>query len=553
MIYRLFALFWCGLLGLQAAVNEPRISATMPWTSISTYVPVILDITSPVARDITLTAIDNEQSATVRLTLSAGEHRSYTLLLPAATSTGSRASISWYTSDGISDSTYVSAQHDHCDIAFFLVGSEADLPSAPWQEACDSAKWSQPSYSSSKEFTARGSVQQLPDRWQGYPNWLSIVLSRAAQVQLSPSQRQALAQWTHMGGSLYLCDQAQAAPWQTLGARVVVANEPTDAIIADISRKNHDSNYPAGSQPIAGTEQVPTTAFMIVAVIFAILAGPINFLWVKRTGRRHLLLISTPILSIATCVILLLADIVLMGLSARRNISQLVLLDQPLAQASVSTNATYYAAFTISELKLNGDTLVQHRNEDSTSSYRYRNRSQEKSIDLNWTTQQIATGSWIPARTTVDLTYRSIASERRRVDLRFEHEQLLAVNGFDQPIEQLTVRAPDGRTWTGKNITVGSSTPLTAASLTDLALETKHFKPEDQTFPPVDQRLRSRFVPDGIFSQQDLRMATNLEAQGWAYGATLNGSWDIPGPDAKISKPPTCMVIAHIDAPQGTP
>lgn len=527
----LLALWLTTVAGVE--MGDPRLTATIPWNNGEGYVPVVIQVMSPLERTLHIEIDAGNTSADTSLALAAGEQRRLTVLLPANENQWSNHSLKWRSSDGRSGQTHVNVQHRQRAVGIALVGEEAALPSAPWSELFETVHWDRRTHlSSSAEAVQRIAVDLLPDRWQGYPTWLTVVLHADAQQRLSPAQREALAIWTTAGGLLVVPHAAQAAPWRQIGARVHVSSQPaTDTRLSELILSKRDEDQHAGQAPTTENgDRVPATGFMFVALCFALLVGPVNLLWVKRRNARHRFLITTPLLSIATCVILLGADALLHGVALRQDVRQLVALDIPNGRAVTWTFSAYYSGFAVNSLDLDPETEAV-RPGDDTNPWNYRRRQGNRTFHVSWGDRQAASGTWTTARTISTVRYRSVAAQRGRVEIRLDGDDLQAVNGLGVALSDVRVFAPDGRRWHFAALDAGAqaTTPGDGAPVSN----------------PTDDLAVTEF---GHVAQ---RCVQQLADGWWLLAETATPLSPIPGPVGRTSMPQTYVLVARLATPTG--
>ncbi len=517
-----------------AASDAPRISATMPWNNSDGYTPVVISVTAPRDTQLRVDITSGRSGGNTSVALTAGETRRLTLLLPAEANPWSSFALTWRTDYGAVGELLVSPIHRHRDIAVGLIGDETSLPMAPWTEALRLLNWAMHGHHGGSDFVHRLAVEDLPDRWQGYPTWLTLVLDNASQARLNPAQREAIATWTTAGGLLVLPEGGQAPPWRQLGAMVHISGDPVDDPVLKrlFESKRDEGNEVWDLDEVLGSQRVPATGFMIVALCFALLVGPVNLLWVRRRNARHLFLITTPLLSLGTCVILLGADIVLHGISLRRHVQQLVVLDQVSNRAAAWTLVTATSGFAVSTLHLDQDTEAFRIESDDRSYRSYRPYSRRRSqaghsFRLTWGDRQTATGTWGTARTPTTIRYRSVMPQRARVDVRVVDDTLHVINGLGVALRNMTIH--DGRrSWNLDQLAAGASAAL------------------DQ--PVTGQPSLTRMERFGTAAQ---RAAQQQLSGWWLLAETSEPLAPISGPSGIDVTPPSGIILARLADPSG--
>ena len=173
-------------------------------------------------------------------------------------------------------------------------------------------------------FAGKFDPKQLADDWLAFSAYDSVVMTDSDWSAVPPGSRNAILSWVRLGGQLVV----YAAPGTSLasldlpaeagfGSIVLPAEQPTAAtakIIFDEVMKNSTaprqssitSDF-AGAWPLQiafGLQQFRYGLFIGVLVLFAIIVGPVNLFVFAKAGKRHRLFITTPIISLATSLIL---------------------------------------------------------------------------------------------------------------------------------------------------------------------------------------------------------------------------------------------------------
>lgn len=212
------------------------------------------------------------------------------------------------------------------------------------------------------------------------------------------------------------------------------------------------------SLSIPGVEDLPLEVFVILLLVFAAVIGPVNFIVLKRIGRPGLLLLTIPLISLATSLGILVIGIAHQGLDVKGAVHSLTVLDQRDGRA-----------VTLSRLALmpglaTGDLLPARGTTVHTTAY-LAESSPELAVE-HGDGLRLA-GGWAPVRTTTNLFVSSDAPARSRVELRRDGGELELVNTLDTVIlgfsavdaaEQLYVLAE------GAEVAPGGKARLTRAT-----------------------------------------------------------------------------------------
>jgi hypothetical protein len=452
---------FCALCLAAAALAGDAVSASasMPWNGPGCYPPVIVDLQPETDGVVRIQATgNNDQSAAMAVTVQARRRQRVTLPRPNS---------SWTVELTITDQAgrvqsipVRSKSVREQDLLIVDPDESASLKDLRTAIAPALAGVGLPDdrYRSSKGYPEeridRIAADQLPDRWQCYPWWLTIGLTRSGEQQLDAGQRQALATWTRTGGALIVEDESQAAAWRAQGAKVTVGFAGAAALIKPRLADGVDD-----APPVPGTDRVPVLGFVTVALVFAILVGPVNLWWVRRRGKRHLFLITTPVISAITCIALVLVSVLADGLGIRRTVVQAVQLDMQGRQAVAWTAVSYFAALPTSTIPLDPEDRIEVSGSDDQDGWRRRERTAQ-ALTLTWGDAQIATGGWLPARINRSLRYVQARPENRRLLVEADGSGWRVTNGLGVGIALLAWKDGDGGLWTCAHLADGATASM---------------------------------------------------------------------------------------------
>lgn len=202
---------------------------------------------------------------------------------------------------------------------------------------------------------------------------------------------------------------------------------------------------------VPGVKLAPVTAFRVLITLFVLIIGPLNYLWLRRGGRLHLLIIIVPLCALMITLGLFGYALVADGLGVRVRTRSYTHIDQRRGEAVCWARLSYYAGLAPSGgLTFPADVAVlplQSRGGDEGELARRRS--------LIWSerSQNLASG-WLASRTpTQMLTVRS-----RRTKLRLavrpakEGSNLHITNGLRTRIERLIVSDAEGKLFRGAGI-----------------------------------------------------------------------------------------------------
>lgn len=457
-------LAWLLALGALVAAELPptvQVSASRLWADPNGYSPIAIQVDSLAATTLHITIVAGDTRAASTFAVSAGSSRHSLLLPPHAGEWFGSIDLVWRAEDG------QSGRHEHLrtlfddEEALLLVDPQRAFDESVLPQSMDA--WRGSHHYHGTPTYKHVEAQQLPDRWQAYREDHVLLLHRSGVDVLSAAQRQAIDDWVRLGGIAGLVGGEPAA----LGIPSVerVADVESWLVGAGEERRRL-TDYDPPAVPVPGTEEVPVGIFALLAVCFALVAGPLNLWWAIRRRQRWLLLVSTPALSVATCVVLVVVNLISEGVTTRRVATQLVALDTEAHRAAVWTGVTAFAPFAATRLALEPSIKVTHIDPDARASHygyrRHGDANRMRALSIDWSEGQRLAGTWLPARINRRLLYAQPRALRQRLLLSRRGDDLMLVNGLEVAIESLLWRDPQGRLWSAERVEPGAEQVLRA-------------------------------------------------------------------------------------------
>jgi hypothetical protein len=193
---------------------------------------------------------------------------------------------------------------------------------------------------------------------------------------------------------------------------------------------------------------------MIIIYAFAIIIGPINVYWLHRIKKKIWVFWTVPLASAICCLFIV-------GYYWGFESSIVKLKKTGITLLNEQENMAYslnYSAFYSSTSNAEGFHFP-YSSEVWPYSERYgRTRDYGKNISL--TEDQHFSDGWIRPKIPRYFHIRKAQTRRERIDIAYDGNEMVIVNGLGAPIEKLTVCAPDGKFYTGKSIAAGSKKEL---------------------------------------------------------------------------------------------
>ncbi|MEP2774382.1 MAG: hypothetical protein ABJQ29_15860 [Luteolibacter sp.] len=348
------------------------------------------------------------------------------------------------------------------------------------------------SYGGSGEgFSSKFDPKLLPDDWRAFSGFDTIMLTQSDWTDVPPGPRNAIISWVRLGGQLVLYTTASPTlaalglpedasfgkiwiekikPDLRLNPKITVnlatkrrgTKTRIDSVINDFDR-----SWPI--QADFGEKSFNYILFVLILIAFGILVGPVNLFVFAKSGRRHRLFITTPIISIVTSLILvaliILQDgfggkgtrIVLMEVRPDENQNAAFIHQEQFSRSGVMTSPSFSidAPVLIAPVPIASSRWARLTTDyDSTGTY-----------DLQPSDGKLfAAGDWFQSRSEQGQLVTAVIPTRGRIEAGSAPDTLIST--FEFPIETLLYKDASGQWFRAENVTKGQRIKLIATDPT---------------------------------------------------------------------------------------
>lgn len=305
----------------------------------------------------------------------------------------------------------------------------------------------------------------LPADWRMFTGFHAVLVD--GRAQLDTTQQEALRRFVHAGGSVAigapellpagalreLGERAQRIGWTQhgLGRCVALGANLQGGLVgmAPLPRPGLGV-WPLPMElyaplQIPGLGEVPITLFLLVILAFGVVAGPVNFVALRRRKQPMLALLTVPLLGLGTTAAILLYGMFHDGFGVRGSVRSWNLLDQRRHEVVAIGAMSLFTGFTPGEFTLAGDQmllapLAQVRS-DQRSPHRWHLGGDDNTLD----------GGVLPSRTVTPLLTATQTACRQRLRVKSRDDSLLQLlsDGDLQAVGSLVLRDRDGHYWIG--------------------------------------------------------------------------------------------------------
>ena len=182
-----------------------------------------------------------------------------------------------------------------------------------------------PSSTGRAEFSAKFDPKQLPDDWLAFSGYDSVIMTDTDWTNVPPGGRNAILSWVRLGGQLLVFTNSTATraalglPVESGFGSIGVLSLPKSGNFARelVNAVTHNPVSPrqisiqsgfTRSWPLQkdfGEQKFRYSLFVFVLIVFGIVVGPVNLFVFAKSGQRHKLFITTPIISLVASLIMI--------------------------------------------------------------------------------------------------------------------------------------------------------------------------------------------------------------------------------------------------------
>lgn len=354
---------------------------------------------------------------------------------------------------------------------------------------------------SSLVFAGRFTAREMPDDWRAYSGIDAIILTDSDWSSLVPGARSAILAWNRLGGQLVVQSTAAATDLATLGidafpagtreadrsfGSVRVVRAPTafkldpkatldlvtSAAPLPPRGKSLREDTTSGAWPLQaafGSKAWNYLLFILVLVAFGVIVGPVNLFVFAKSGQRHKLFITTPLISLVASAVLV-ALILLQDGTGGRGFRAVLMEVRPdndenaayLSQEQISrTGVLFGGSFQLSEpaaispvpLAVSQWARVTDANGGGGSRY---------TLDPS-DGKLRAAGDWFQSRSEQGHMLTAVVPTRGRIERASPDNPPRLMSSFEFPLDQVVFLDQAGKPWTAANLEPGK--PVTCTEM----------------------------------------------------------------------------------------
>ena len=211
--------------------------------------------------------------------------------------------------------------------------------------------------------------------------------------------------------------------------------------------------------PIVANLKIPTRGIVIIMLLFIIVIGPVNILYLNRRKRRTWMLWTIPAISFATTLLVFAYSLLREGITPDTRIVGLTLLDQASHRAATIGGTAFYCPLTPSgglhfDFETEATPLVQVGYDRSGNAR-----------EVDWTQSQHFQRGWVSARVPAYFLLRKSEMRRERIQIVNENGELQIVNGLGAPVKLLWLADSNKNIFEARDVAAGQKAALMRSKL----------------------------------------------------------------------------------------
>jgi hypothetical protein len=397
---------------------------------------------------------------------------------------------------GISQGSYNFSSNNGYRTPFLLMSEALSTPNASALDA-ETASYIKKKHSHSygnSVFAGKFQPSMMPEDWRAYAGHDGILMTDQDWLTLSPGARSAILQWNRHGGlvrifatnssnnlaSLSIApDPGSARAGRGKGSvkmTPIATSLSLDApkLVNEIyttqpytyqQATEMSADYSGGAwglQSQLGSKQFHFILFILVLIGFGILVGPVNLFVFAKSGVRHKLFITTPVIALGASLLMIVLIFVQDGLGGQGMRIQWI----ELAREQSDNNAYIHqeqisrtGVLISNRFELTEPCVIASLPLASSQWSRLTNDSRnDQSYEMNFTDKHLqVSGDWFQSRSEQAQLLQAVVPTRARIEFTDPSNDTSMLSNFDYELDQFFFRSENGKFWRAEKILSGKN------------------------------------------------------------------------------------------------
>ncbi|MFM2170868.1 MAG: hypothetical protein RI957_1097 [Verrucomicrobiota bacterium] len=343
-------------------------------------------------------------------------------------------------------------------------------------------------------FAGKFDPKAMPEDWRAYIGHDGMLLTDHDWLNMTPGARSAILQWNRQGGYLRVFASNTSSTLESLTIKTddsggdkirskgtVKISPIPPALTLDAAKtlseivsssnlwtrqvKSVVEDYGSGSWGLhkeLGTKTFHFLLFILVLIAFGVLVGPVNLFVFAKSGMRHKLFITTPLIAIGASVLMIILIFIQDGMGGRGIRIQWIELvrengdnnayvhQEQVSRTGVLVGNRFLLAdpASISPLPMVNSQWTRLSN-TSTNDQSYEMNVVNKGLQVS--------GDWFQSRSEQAQMIRAVVPTRARIEFTDPANELSLLSNFEHEIDAIYYRGKGGKFWCAEKIPSGKN------------------------------------------------------------------------------------------------
>ncbi len=310
---------------------------------------------------------------------------------------------------------------------------------------------------------AQAEAETLPENWVCYVPVKSLIIADSAERRLTAPQRDALDTWLAMGGTMMIYGSGEETTTPVTGGGAVIKVKENPVLDSNFTPNTNVQPFILGrdlassGMPYRETRAGGRNGAFLLATLFLIIVGPVNYFYFARRQQIRMLIITVPVISIAFCSIIAVYFVMTQGFNRKGGSVSITTLDESTNRAvTFARHSLLTGLYPLGGFKFSPQTYFT----SETGS------DERSGADFDLTRGTVLRGGLFQPG--IPFNYSTIMPYTTRERMLFDAEKGEIRNGFELPVKAVAV-LDGGQFFRGGGASAGAVTKLTAVDEAEMA------------------------------------------------------------------------------------
>jgi len=361
---------------------------------------------------------------------------------------------------------------------------------------------------SNQNYATEFTPTSMSSDWRAYSGFDTLICTDEDWLKMTVEARNAILEWNRLGGNIYIYKLMPSSNFKSLdidesnnqgknritrsfgsisiyplsavksldvkGVHTLISSGKSSVKINAINNDYNNQGYVSSSKwkllSELGKLSFSPTYLILILIVFGILVGPVNLFVFAKSGQRHKLFITTPLIAIGASVALIALIIIQDGFGGHGQRVQLIevradnsenkayIWQEQAARTGVLLDGSFETSSPalIAPVPIEESRFSRVTRENAGGSCNYTADNGENGL--------VASGDWFQSRSAHGHYLESVIPTRGRINLESNQKTPVLNSSFDYNIDSLIYIDDSGNTWSASGIAAGESIKLTPSN-----------------------------------------------------------------------------------------